>query len=82
MVGMTGSLVLVILIIATTAGILILTGNRMSAELTRDHSRWYVRHILIFPVQRATCPAQPVQCRAILGKKKKKGKKKISMTSS
>jgi hypothetical protein len=30
-----------------------------------EDGRWYARHILTFPAQRATCPAQPVQYRAI-----------------
>jgi len=76
MVGMTEALLIVILTIATAAGILILVGNRMSAGLARDRSRWYVRHILFFPVQHATCPAPLVQCRAVLGGKKKGRKNK------
>ena len=62
-----GDLLLVILTIATATGILILIDTRVSVSVMvpQNNSRWYARHILTFPAQRATCPARPVRYRAI-----------------
>jgi hypothetical protein len=60
-----GDLLLVILTIATATGILILIDTRVSVMVPQNNGRWYVRHILTFPAQRATCPARPVRYRAI-----------------
>ena len=61
-----GDLLLVIFTIAATTGILILIYTRVSVMAPQNSGRWYARHILFFPAQRATCPARPVRYRAIL----------------
>src|SRR5258707_11567396 len=61
----TEDLLVVIITIAATTGILILIGTRVSVMVPQNNSRWYARHILTFPAQRATCPARPVRYRAI-----------------
>ena len=70
-----GNLLLIILTIAATTGILILIDTRVSPMVPQNNSRWYARHILTFPAQRATCPAWPVQYRAVQ-------KKLVNMKSS
>jgi len=60
----TNDLLLVILTIAATTGILILIDTRVSVMALRNNGRWYARHILTFPAQRATCPGRPVRYRA------------------
>jgi hypothetical protein len=61
----TGNLLIVVITIATTTGGLILIDNCVSVMAPQNNSGWYVRHILTFPAQRATCPARPVRYRAI-----------------
>lgn len=60
----TDDLLLVILTIAATTGILILIDTRISLMELWNNGRWYARHILTFPAQRATCPGRPVRYRA------------------
>jgi hypothetical protein len=59
------TVLLVILTIATPTGILILIDTRVSVMVPLNNGQWYARHILTFPAERATCPARPVQYRAI-----------------
>lgn len=42
--------------------------SHVNVMMAQDNGRRYAHHILIFPARRATCPAQPVQYRAILKK--------------
>ncbi len=58
MVDLTIGDLLIILTIATATGILILIDTRVSVMVPQYNGRWYTRHILIFPAQRATCPAR------------------------
>ena len=60
-----GDLLLVILTITATTSVLILIDTRVSVMALENDSRWYARHILTFPAQRATCPARPVLYRAV-----------------
>jgi hypothetical protein len=60
-----GDLLLVIFTIATATGMLILIDNRVSVMVPQNNARWYARHILTFPAQRATCPARPDRHRVI-----------------
>ena len=60
-----GDLLVVILTIATATGILILIDTWVSVMVSQNNGRWYARHILTFPAQRAICPVRPVRYRAI-----------------